>query len=143
MLNPGNSAVSVTRAVVASRADVWAALLRAEQRELWWPGVEVETRVGGAIVEAWRDSAGVRRYSRGTIRRLAEQAVLEFEWMDDDWRQPSIVRILVEDAGEGTRVTVTEFGLDGVSDDPAISDSHRQGWEMHLSDLGAFVGGRT
>jgi hypothetical protein len=64
-----------------------------------------------------------------------EPPALEFEWIDQDWRQPSIVRILLADTAGGRQVTVTELGLAAVSDDPAVFGEHRQGWEMHLSDL--------
>jgi uncharacterized protein YndB with AHSA1/START domain len=140
---PESVVVSATCMVPAERGAVWDALIRTEQREQWWPGFDLAAHVGGMIEESWRDDAGVLRHTRGAVRRVNELIALEFEWIDEDWRQPSVVHILLDDTAVGTRVTVTEFGLAEVSDNPAVFGEHRQGWEMHLSDLTTFLGGRA
>jgi uncharacterized protein YndB with AHSA1/START domain len=137
-----NDAVSATCTVVTNRAAVWDALILTEHREQWWPGFEITAHVGGTIDESWRDGAGALHHTRGTVLQIDEQATLEFEWIDEDWRQPSVVRILIDDSVDGTRITVTEHGLAEASEDPAVFSDHQRGWEMHLSDLAAFVTGR-
>jgi len=136
-------AVSVSRIVPAPPDDVWSAVVTASRRARWWPGFEFEPRVGGAIDESWQDGDGSVHRTTGTIRRLDEPVALEFEWIDEGWRQPSVVRLLLAAEPGGTRVTVTESGLDDVTGEPGLADEHRQGWELHLSALAEHVGGRS
>lgn len=136
-------AVAVTRLIPAEPDDVWNAVVTASRRETWWPGFEFEPRVGGAIDESWRDGDGTIHRTTGTIRRLDEPVALDFEWIDEGWKQPSVVRLRLAAVPGGTEVSVSESGLAEVSADPGLADEHRQGWELHLSALAEHVGSRS
>jgi uncharacterized protein YndB with AHSA1/START domain len=100
----------------ASRREVWAAFADPEMLSEWFGGdvIELDLRPGGRIALRTHD---------GTIRRALVVAaepptLLEFRWLPveelpDGTVSPiarTTVELTLEEAGEGTRVTVTETG---------------------------------
>ena len=53
--------------VRAPRAAVWATVIDPELRHAWWPELQLEPRIGGAVAERWTESPTPRR----TLRREA------------------------------------------------------------------------
>lgn len=105
---------SVRRDVLlpASPNDVWRALTDIERLSAWLGDVtELEPWVGGSVVV--READGSTR--RGLVERIEPEQVLVFRWRHLSGAGRSLevgratrVAFALEDAGSGTRLTITE-----------------------------------
>jgi uncharacterized protein YndB with AHSA1/START domain len=88
----------------APREEVWEAVTDPERLEEWFAnGVEIELEPGGRGCFRWDD---------GTVRHAVVEEVeaerrLAFRWWEDE-EEPSSVEVVLEDAPDGTLLTVTE-----------------------------------
>ena len=105
---------AVRREVIldAPREEVWRALTRPERLREWFANeVELDARPGGEGTFRWGD---------GSLRRASVDAVeserrLAFTWRDesDGAGAETHVELALEDAPEGTRLTVVETPTSG------------------------------
>src|SRR3712207_268778 len=100
--------VEVRTVVRGSPATVWRALV--EDYASWWSYLELDARVGGHFVERWRDASGEARVTTGEVLSIVAQRRLELTWRDDNWCEPTLVRIYLDPVLGGVEVTVTHQG---------------------------------
>lgn len=103
--------MEVTRELVlpVPPEEVWEALTDPERLAEWFAN-EVE-RDGDALVYRW-DDGEVRR---ATIEEADEPRRLGFRWADEDGGDESRVVFELEEAADGTRLTITEEPTSGWS----------------------------
>ena len=105
--------------------EAWRAIIdEAMLREWLAPDVELDPRPGGALLCVMED--GEQR--PGWVESVEEGERLAFGWRRDGLE--SRVEISLEQVGEGTRVTVTETGLEARSAPEAS-----EGWRRRLESL--------
>jgi uncharacterized protein YndB with AHSA1/START domain len=103
---------AVKREVVfeAPLEEVWQALTRPERLQEWFANdVELDLRPGGAGVFRWDD--GSLRHA--VVEDVEEERRLAFRWSDEGGAE-SRVELALDDAPDGTRLTVTETATAGV-----------------------------
>lgn len=84
----------------ASRSEVWAALTDPRELESWFANdVELELRPGGVATFRWAN--GETR--RATVAEVEDGERLVLEWADE-----GDVEFTLDDAADGTRLTVVE-----------------------------------
>jgi uncharacterized protein YndB with AHSA1/START domain len=89
--------------------EVWQALTRPERLREWFANdVELDVRPGGAGVFRWDD--GSLRHA--VVEDVEEERRLAFRWSDEDGSE-SRVELALEEAADGTRLTVTETATAG------------------------------
>jgi uncharacterized protein YndB with AHSA1/START domain len=99
--------MEVTREVVlpVPREEIWAALTSPERLADWFaPDVELELEPGGEGVFRWPD--GETR--RAVVEEVDPERRFAFRWSEDGGGEETLVELELDDAPEGTRVTVTE-----------------------------------
>src|SRR3712207_3059790 len=97
---------AVERKIVfeAPAAEVWAALTEAERLREWFAhDGELDSRPGGRGTFRW-DDGSVRH---AVVEEVEEGRLLAFRWSDDEGRETR-VELALEEAGDGTRLNVTE-----------------------------------
>ena len=101
--------MEVTRELVlpAPPEEVWEALTDPERLKEWF-ATEVE-RVGDTFVYRWGDG----EVRRATIEEADEPRRLGFRWTDGDGGDESRVLFELEEADDGTRLTITEEPTSG------------------------------
>lgn len=122
--------MEVTREIVlpASPGEVWEALTDPEQLEQWFANdVELDLEPGGAGAFRW-DDGDVRL---ATVVEVDEGRRLSFRWTDGDGSDEALVELELEEAGEGTRVLVTETPV-------APESSAGWAWALQLRSLAAL-----
>jgi uncharacterized protein YndB with AHSA1/START domain len=93
----------------ASLEEVWQALTRPERLREWFANdVELDVRPGGAGVFRWDD--GSLRHA--VVEDVEEERRLAFRWSDEDGSE-SRVELALDEAADGTRLTVTETATAG------------------------------
>jgi uncharacterized protein YndB with AHSA1/START domain len=104
-------AVEIVRELVlpAPPEEVWEALTDPERLEEWFAN-EVE-RDGDDFVYRWGDG----EVRRATIEEADEPRRLGFRWADEDGGDESRVVFELEEADDGTRLTITEEPTSGWS----------------------------
>jgi uncharacterized protein YndB with AHSA1/START domain len=125
--------------VAAPAEAVWRALVAPEERADWWPGLDLDPVVGGRFEEHWRDAAGTRRLTTGTVTALVAPRLLAFTWADPDWPGPTRGEWRLSQTGSGTSVRVRHVGWELLPDGGRLAREHRQGWRLHLDDLRAHL----
>jgi uncharacterized protein YndB with AHSA1/START domain len=103
---------AVRREVVfeAPPEEVWQALTQADRLSEWFANdVELDVRPGGSGTFRWDD--GSLRHA--VVEEVEEERRLAFRWSDEDGAE-SRVELILEDAPEGTRLTVTETATAGL-----------------------------
>ena len=130
---------------------VWRALSDNDARDQWFgggPEFDVddkahEFRVGGHGVEDGRWHNGPRSRFFSTYTDIVEERRIVFTydmWVDDRHLSTSLTTIVVEPAGDGTRLTYTEQGVhyDGLD----TVAGREEGMAGILDNLGRFLTGR-
>jgi uncharacterized protein YndB with AHSA1/START domain len=130
-------------------AQVWHALSDGDAREAWFGGgAEFDVsershdfRVGGREIEdgRWRDGPTSRFESIYTDIVDQRRIVFTYElWVDGRHLSTSLVTIVVEPDGDGTRLTYTEQGahFDGLD----TVEGRDEGTRGILDNLGAYLG---
>lgn len=109
---------------------VWAALTRPEELSGWFGAevVSIDLRPGGRIV--FRDAEG--RVHRAAIEIVEAPHRLVFRWLpapvapvgapgtDSDWSPGSTVELIIEEAEEGTALTVIQTPWAGEAAQPEL-----------------------
>jgi len=132
--------VVVEVAVAAPAAEVWRALTDDDRRHAWWPDLELEARVGGRLVERWRNGAGRAVTTSGAVLSVEPPERLRCSWRDDDWPEATEVELVVRDERGGAVVRLEHAGWERLGDAAAtLADAHADGWRMHLADLKAYA----
>ena len=90
---------------------VWEALLDEEQLASWFGDLRLEPRFGGALT--FIDDDGAER--RGVVEHVDPGHRLAFRWWDGG--AGSRVELFIDEADDGTRLTVVETGLDDARQD--------------------------
>lgn len=134
--------VEVARTMHAAPADVWRALVDAEQRADWWGHLDLDARVGGRFGERWTDATGEAVVTRGDVLELVPDERLRLRWADEGWPADTEVTLRLEPAGGGTRVRVRHEGWERLPGGEELAAAHRDGWTMHLANLDAQVARR-
>ncbi len=126
--------------VRADAASVWHAIASPEQRRCWWPQLELETRVGGAVLERWRDGSGCEQWTRGAVLDVEHERRLRCSWRDDGWPAATEVEIVLRrEAERHTRLALRHCGWERLAGGATLRAAHREGWSLHLADLKAFL----
>jgi uncharacterized protein YndB with AHSA1/START domain len=124
--------VRVQRRFDATPAELWAALTDPASLARWLaPTGRVELREGGSFE---LDFPGYGSRMSGRVRTLEPGRLLELEW-NYPGEPPSLVRLTVEPAEEGTRLVVDHRGLER-----ALATGYGEGWQHHLERLRRILG---
>jgi uncharacterized protein YndB with AHSA1/START domain len=124
--------VRVQRRYDAAPDEVWAALTDPASLARWLaPAGRVELREGGAF-ELDFPAEGSRM--SGRVRAIDPERVLELEW-NYPGEPPSLVRLSIEPADDGTRLVVDHRGLER-----ALATGYGEGWQRHLEQLRGILG---
>jgi uncharacterized protein YndB with AHSA1/START domain len=135
--------VTVRREVVLPVApeELWPALTEAEQMTAWFGAdVELDLRPGGRMTFRWSDAT-----RRGVVETVEPNRRLAFRWAEpgaDGVASESRVELRLEAVADGTRLRVTESGLDGAGGMPAMVASlgAERGWGRVLQRLVVVYG---
>jgi uncharacterized protein YndB with AHSA1/START domain len=126
-------------------AVVWPALTTAEGLSAWFGDeADLDLRPGGAGELRWAEGhvAPLR------VERVEEPTVFGFTWpiygLPSDDPRRTYVEFILEPAGDGTRLTVTETGFAQLSEpEHGVSfDGNTTGWAKELGDLVAHLDAR-
>lgn len=122
----------------AARTAAWAYLSEPERRAEWWPELQLEPNVGGAISERWSEDTGetsVSRDASGTVDVWVEGHALGFRWREAGDERETAVLVTLRTQGEETGITVTETGFDALPEAAARAAASQDGWQVLLRDL--------
>lgn len=100
----------------------------------WWPEMQFDPVVGGALREVWIEM-GVEREAVGHILDVTEGRSLMFAWSESSWPSPLQVMFLIEETTDGAQISVRESGFSGLANGTVLAAEHAQGWRFHLSRL--------
>ncbi len=131
-------AITLGTEVAVPPATLWHCLTDpAEMRRWWGLPVTLEPIPGGRFEEVWRDGAGRRIVTRGTVLQAEAPALLELTWADEDWTCETRLRLALNGSGDATRL---ELRHDGWRNFPApqgadLRQAHLAGWQRHLRSL--------
>ncbi|WP_125098717.1 SRPBCC family protein [Leucobacter chromiireducens] len=124
--------------VRAARTAAWAYLSEPERRAEWWPELQLEPHVGGAISERWSEDTGetsVSRDASGTVDVWVEGHAVGFRWREAGDERETAVLVTLRTQGEDTGITVTETGFDALPEAAARAAASQDGWQVLLRDL--------
>jgi uncharacterized protein YndB with AHSA1/START domain len=139
---PFATTLTVSRAIAAPQAALWALWTTPAWMRAWWGASEggelfdcvTEARPGGALRYAMRPrSGGAEERVAGVFDLVEPPARLGFSWV---WqggaeRVDNHATVTFEADGAATRVTVTHRGQPSAR----VADIHRRGWTDMLADL--------
>ena len=128
--------------VGATRAAVWTFIADRGRRALWWPELELDGRVGGAVSERWSEGEGEEAVSRdaaGTIDVWVEGHALGFTWRESGDARETAVLLTLRTQGAETGITVTETGFDALPGAAERAAASQEGWSVLLRDLTTAV----
>jgi uncharacterized protein YndB with AHSA1/START domain len=120
---------SIERTVIldAPADDVWRAISDEGLLQEWLaPDVELDLRPNGAL--RCRTEEGEER--PGAVELVEDGERLAFHWRRDGAAAQSRVELRLEEIDDGTRLTVTETGLEA----PEASEAS-EGWRTRLESL--------
>jgi uncharacterized protein YndB with AHSA1/START domain len=109
--------------------EVWQALTQSERLSEWFANdVEFDVRPGGSGVFRW-DDGSVRH---AVVEEVDDERRLAFRWSDGDGAE-SRVELVLEDAPDGTRLTVTETATSDIQASALAGE-----WSWGISFLAAL-----
>lgn len=138
----GTDRIVICAQIDAPRDHVWRALTEEEQIAEWWGGyVSLDARPGGRLIERWTNASGREVVTSGEVVRLTAPQRLELTWADEDWDEPTRVLFQLEEAADGTRLTLEHSGWEAFPSSPReeLLRSHASGWSQHITHLAAYV----
>jgi uncharacterized protein YndB with AHSA1/START domain len=122
---------------------VWAALTTAEGLASWFGDkATIDLRPGGSAHMTW-DASGDRADMR--VERVEEPSVFAFTWhiygLPEGDPRRTYVEFVLEPAGAGTRLSVTETGFGQLSPDEhdKAYGGNTEGWASELGELVAYL----
>lgn len=146
-MGKGQGDLDVVEEVVvdAPPAAVWESLVDAEHRRHWWAYLELEAHMGGRFIERWAGPDGAEVMTSGSVIAFEPPRLVELRWADAGWPAATTVTISVDAAAvaAGTVVRVRQSGWENIPDGAVLAEQHREGWRMHMANLGRFVEGRA
>ncbi|MFD0691092.1 SRPBCC domain-containing protein [Actinomadura fibrosa] len=111
---------------------------------------EIDVRPGGAGRLVWTERAtnGTGATADIVVERVEPPHLFSFRWAFDDGGEPAdgnsvLVEFTLASEGEGTRLRVTEHGLEQIhwseEQKSSFAEDHIEGWAKHLGDLAAYA----
>ncbi len=139
---------TIERQVVlnAPRQKVWEAITKADLISRWF-GTDTKIpslSVGQEILFEWAD---YDYRCRAIIEKVEPQSCFAYRWEHGkaDFDLPiveetlTLVTFTLEDAGEGTRLTVVETGFASLPEGVGSYEDNSSGWTHELNDLQEFL----
>jgi uncharacterized protein YndB with AHSA1/START domain len=130
---PDTQTIELTESVAAPRDQVFHALVDAGELSRWWTTrAESDPRTGGrfAYVFEFEDAARDHTYD-GEYDAIEPGRRVAFPWQAGVG--PTSVTFLLDDEGDGTRLTLRHDGWPGDADEAV--EMHRGGWTFFLGNL--------
>lgn len=139
-----DTSAEVSTTIAASRSEVWDALTDPEAIKRYFMGATVTTdwQVGSPIT--WSgDWKGTAFEDKGAILQIDPQRFMSYShWSplggsEDLPENYHVLKITLDDAGDGTRVTLAQSNLVGTvtNDDRVHRDDYEKNWSMVLDGL--------
>jgi uncharacterized protein YndB with AHSA1/START domain len=160
MMNKSNddtNVIIISRVFDAPREKVWEAWTKPEHVAKWWgpngfttPVCEMDFRVGGKSLFCMRSSEGNDFWCGGVYQEIIENELIvctdyftdkdgnkvpPTQYGMEDWPKETIIRVIFEDEGEKTRLTVRHEGVLPSKD----RDCAESGWSETLDRLSEYV----
>ncbi len=134
----------------APRTRVWAALADSEEFGRWFGVKDLGVFTPGATVRGKVTHKGYEHVTwEATIERMEPGRLLSFRWhpyavdpgVDYSGEPTTLVVFELEDAPNGTKLTVVESGFDGI---PAARrakayEMHEEGWAMQMKSIAEYL----
>ncbi len=124
--------------VRAARSAAWSYLIDPDRRSEWWPELQLEARLGGAVSERWTEEAGdsaVSRDASGEVDVWVDGHAIGFRWREAGDQHDTAVLVTLRSQGSETGITVTETGFDTLPSPAERAAASQEGWEVLLRDL--------
>ncbi len=140
-ITSGTDQIVICAQINVPRDRVWRALTEEEQIAEWWGGyVSLDARPGGRLTERWTDSGGREVVTSGEVVRLNAPQTLELTWADDDWDESTRVLFQLEEAADGTHLTLEHSGWEAFPSSlrEELIRAHASGWSQHVAKLAAY-----
>jgi uncharacterized protein YndB with AHSA1/START domain len=130
------SNLTQTYDVAAPRADVFRALTQPALLDSWWTtSSQSDPRPGGAFEYTWEfEDASRNHVQSGEYREVEDGRLLSYPW---DAGGETTVTFRLEDAGDGTRLTLEHTGFP----DEGARGHYEQGWTGFLENLRSVLAG--
>ncbi|WP_162903796.1 SRPBCC domain-containing protein [Leucobacter sp. wl10] len=129
--------------VRAARAAVWSYLVDSGRRSEWWPGLQLEPGVGGAVaVRSAAEEGGEAspaRETEGAVDVWVEGHAFGFTWRESGEERTTAVLLTLRSQGHETGVTVTETGFDALAAPAERAAVSQQEWGRLLAELAGAV----
>ncbi|WP_449282081.1 SRPBCC family protein [Leucobacter sp.] len=128
----------------AARTAVWSYLAEPERRAAWWPGLQLEAGVGGAIALRAAETAAEpedERDAEGTVDVWVEGHAVGFTWREAGEDRGTAVLMTLRSQGRETGVTITETGFDALAAPAERAAASQRGWQELLAGLAAAIAG--
>ncbi|HKE77323.1 MAG TPA: SRPBCC domain-containing protein [Acidimicrobiales bacterium] len=146
--------LTITREIVieAPVEVVWRTITEPDQIALWFADrVDVDIRPGAAGTLVFEDKATAEAVSAAVVVDAVEPPHrFSFRWGAPEGETPvpgnsALAEFtLIAEAGDRTRLRVSETGLDGLpwpdEEKARYAEDHRDGWRIHFGRLGALLG---
>ena len=124
--------------VGVTRAAAWTYLVEQDRRAAWWPELQLDPRVGGAVAERWSEGEGENAVSRdaaGTVDVWVDGHAIGFTWREAGDERDTAVLVTLRTQGVDTGITVTETGFDALPAAAERAAASQEGWQVLLRDL--------
>jgi uncharacterized protein YndB with AHSA1/START domain len=118
---------------------VWRAITEVGQLRQWFSTVEtsLDVRPGGAGLFVWEDSR-----DEVVVETVVPDRRFAFRWRPEGSGRPfTLVTFELSDAGDGTRVVLTESGFAALPDQirEHSYEGNDAGWQEELEELAAHL----
>jgi uncharacterized protein YndB with AHSA1/START domain len=136
--------IHVAVTVRVSAAEAWQALVSETHRRSWFPHLELDPRVGGRLIERWRNEDGGEVSTTGEVLEVDPPWRLSCTWRDDEWPAATEVEFEIRADERATRIHVGHIGWERLGGDgPRLREAHLAGWRRHLSNLRDYLEGAS
>ena len=129
----GSGTVHVEDVYATDIEDLWAAVTEPDRLVRWLAEVSGDLRVGGTF--AARFTSSWEGPGRVEVCDRPHRLLLT---MQPETNEETQIEALLTTESEGTRLVVEERGFP-----PGVAPDHGAGWQAHLEDLSASLGGRV
>jgi uncharacterized protein YndB with AHSA1/START domain len=109
---------------------VWELITQPEHVQVWFAfdGADIDLRPGGTLVHTWKEHGSFR----GVIERIDRPRVFSYRYSSVPDEDPApghqtLVTFKLDDADDGTRLTVVESGFDELEMDSEQRRIHLRG----------------